>query len=141
MTLFQDDVSMPEVNEWGDQPTLELLRQLVEYGTMAFLEKDKRGDMKQIEQLRHMAAMRSPRGANNDIPARLKRHYAVIQLASPNANEVFGPILKGVYSVKGITKKVEQIATENLASLSEKLLSKARAMFLPTPAKFHYSLA
>ena len=46
MTLFLDDVSMPEVNKWGDQPTLELVRQLVETGGVCFLDKDKRGDFK-----------------------------------------------------------------------------------------------
>lgn len=31
MVFFLDDMSMPEVNDWGDQVTLELLRQTIEY--------------------------------------------------------------------------------------------------------------
>ena len=75
MTVFLDDLSMPLVNEWGDQPTLEFARQLVENGSFAFLEKDKRGDMKVCEDLHYVAAMGHPGGGRNDIPSRLKRHF------------------------------------------------------------------
>lgn len=34
------------MNEWDDQPTLEIVRQLVETGGFCFLDKDKRGDLK-----------------------------------------------------------------------------------------------
>jgi dynein heavy chain len=46
MTIFIDDISMPEVNAWGDQTTLELVRLVVEYEGFCFLDKDKRGDFK-----------------------------------------------------------------------------------------------
>lgn len=42
MTFFLDDLSMPFVNAWGDQITLELARQLIEKNGFYFLEKDKR---------------------------------------------------------------------------------------------------
>eukprot|EP01040_Poterioochromonas_malhamensis_P019922 gene19922-23666_t len=46
VTIFMDDLSMPEVNTWGDQPTLEAVRLIVEFGGFCFLDKDKRGDFK-----------------------------------------------------------------------------------------------
>ena len=46
MTVFMDDMSQPEMNNWGDQPTLEFVRQLVETSGFCFLDKDKRGDIK-----------------------------------------------------------------------------------------------
>ena len=46
MTIFIDDISMPEVNTWGDQTTLEMVRLIVEYGGFCFLDKDKRGTLR-----------------------------------------------------------------------------------------------
>ncbi len=41
MTVFIDDLSMPEINAWGDQPTLEMVRLMVEWGGFHFLDKEK----------------------------------------------------------------------------------------------------
>ena len=73
--IFMDDLSMPIINEWGDQPTVEIVRQIVEEGGIMFLEKDKRGDRKICDGLQYIAAMGHPGGGKNDIPMRLKRHF------------------------------------------------------------------
>ena len=55
-----DRVSFLQVNTWGDQPTLEIVRQVVESDGMYFLEKDKRGDRKICENMLYVAAMSHP---------------------------------------------------------------------------------
>jgi len=48
LTIFLDDVSMPQINEWGDQITLEITRQLIDNRQFTFLEKEMRGFFKPI---------------------------------------------------------------------------------------------
>jgi dynein heavy chain len=84
MTIFMDDLSMPEINTWGDQPTLEMVRLIVEYGGFCFLDKDKRGDFKVCEDLQYMAAMQHPGSGKNDIPNRLKRNFFIFNMVLPS---------------------------------------------------------
>lgn len=51
MTVFLDDLSMPFVNAWGDQITLEITRQLIDQKGFYFLDKDARGNFKTINNL------------------------------------------------------------------------------------------
>jgi dynein heavy chain len=64
---------MPAVNTWGDQETLEITRQLMDMKGLYFLEKDDRGNFKNIQNLKFLAAMNHPGGGFNDVPNRIKR--------------------------------------------------------------------
>ncbi|KAF1322413.1 Dynein heavy chain, outer arm, partial [Globisporangium splendens] len=88
IALFLDDLSMPTLNGWMGQPTLEVVRQLIETNTLCFLDKDKRGDIKMVEDLRFLAAMSHPKGGKNDIPNRLKRRFMVLNVLSPTSELV-----------------------------------------------------
>lgn len=138
MTIFLDDLHMPEKNEWGDAPTLELVRQLLETNNICFLDKDKRGDLKSIEDVDYVAAMGHPLGGRNDIPNRLKRHFFIINLLPPSSqsiNDIYGQMLRGKFSHMGSSIKG---ILHGLPDATVHLWTAMRSKMLPSPSKFHY---
>ena len=88
---------MPLVNMWGDQTTNELTRQLVETTGFYFLDRDKRGEFKKIENIQYIAAMQHPTGGRNDIPNRLKSKFLMFNMVLPSTvsvDNIYGSIMK-----------------------------------------------
>ena len=140
MTIFIDDLSMPEKNNWGDQTTLEFVRLLIEYSGFPFLDKDRRGDTKQCEDLQYLAAMGHPGGGKNDIPNRLKRNFFVFNLVLPSMtsiNDIYGQMLNGRFPKNDWDDSVLEVVG-CLTTATIALWKTMKNRMLPTPAKFHY---
>ena len=140
MVVFIDDVSMPEINTWGDQITLEIMRQLIEYKGLYNL--DKAGEWKSIIDLLFLSAMLHPGGGKNDIPNRAKRHFHVMNVTLPSVasiNQIFGSMLGAKFDPKA-SDRVESVwsASEKLVGITIDIWNRTKARMLPTPAKFHY---
>jgi hypothetical protein len=108
LLFFLDDLSLPARNAWGDQPTLEGLRLLLECGTLPALETDRRGELKRVEDLAFLGAMghagggagggHGGQGGPGGLPARLQRHFFAFNLLPPSLtsiNDVYGAMLAG----------------------------------------------
>lgn len=138
MTVFLDDLNMPEVNTWGDQPTLEVIRQLIEHNNFCFLDKDKRGDLKIIEDLQFVGAMNHPGAGMNDIPNRLKRHFFMFNLLLPSVNsinKIYGQMLQGRF----LDTQPSYLQTAMaMPDATIRLWNWMRVKMLPSPSKFHY---
>jgi len=138
MTLFIDDMSMPFVNKWGDQITLELARQLIENGGFYMLDKTQRGIFKNIKNLFYIGAMNHPGGGRNDIPNRLKQKFFIFNMILPQSIEaIYGPIIKYTFKPKYFSSECNRVV-DSLTQATIQLWAKVKNTMLPTPSKFHY---
>lgn len=141
MTVFLDDLSMPLVNAWGDQITLEITRQLVEWKGFYFLSKDDRGFFRTCEGLQFLGAMNHPGGGRNDIPHRLKRHFFSINMTAPSQRSIeniYGRILQVLFNPKKYSQEVINMRPY-LIDATISIWDAVKRKLMPTPAKFHYT--
>ncbi|VUZ94664.1 dynein heavy chain, putative [Plasmodium vivax] len=139
--IFIDDMSMPKINEWGDQSTLELLRQLIEFQGFYFLDKDKRGNFKKIIDLEYIGCINHPGCGNNDIPKRLKSKWFNVNIPPYNLNSIntiYGTVLRTKFNKKRNFSDEIVDSIDKIILCTINLFGRLKKHLLPVPSRFHY---
>lgn len=134
--LFVDDLSMPQVEIYGAQPPIELLRQLVDHGYW-FDPKDT--SILHLVDILLIAAMIPPGGGSNAVTPRFTRHMLVVGIDSfeeATMTKIFSSILDWHFA-KGFVTEISRLSKMMVNATLEVFLEAIRN-FLPTPSRSHY---
>ncbi|XP_041978336.1 dynein axonemal heavy chain 3 [Aricia agestis] len=134
--LFVDDVSMPQREEFGAQPPLELLRQWLAHGHLYDLRSAARQELLDVLLV---AAMLPPGGGSNEVTSRLTRHTILVGLdafADATLTKIFTTIMDWHFE-KDFPEIIVR-ASKAVVSATLGVYRAARAAFLPTPTRCHY---
>jgi dynein heavy chain len=139
LVIFVDDLNMPELEEYGAQPAVELLRQWMDH-TGWFNHKRDDVSFRRTEDLLFIAAMGPPGGGRNHTTPRFTRHFNTIAVPSfddQTLKKIFNTLMDWIISkgypagMRSISHSIVDATIDVYQTLVEKLK--------PTPEKSHYT--
>ena len=136
MLMFIDDVNMPELEVFGAQPPIELLRQVIGQG--GFYDRHKLF-FKYTADCVFAAACAPPGGGRNEITPRLSQKFHLLWLTSlseGSMKRIFSAILAGFL---GHAAPPLLHLTGGIVGASVAMYRAVSLEMLPTPAKSHYT--
>ena len=138
--LMIDDINMPEINAWGDQPTSESVRFMMEQHSMYSL--DKPGEQVHIVDLHITAAMTHGGNGRNELPNRLKRQFSILNCAMPSDEsilQIFQTILGQYINTNNNYNPSVIQHVKDAITMIKQVWSSVKQQLIPTPDKFHYT--
>ncbi len=137
MIFFMDDLNMPEVDKYGTQTPICLIRQLLDYWTQ--FNRDHLEEKEKIVDCQFMACM-NPKAGSFNIDTRLQRHYTVMSCLTAERtilDQIYRQILEGHLrtfdaSISGLAPKFISATIDIFRSITD------NPQFMPSARKFHY---
>lgn len=137
LIFFMDDLNMPQLDKYGTQSPICLIRQIIDY-TIVF-DRDHLEEQKVIHDIMFIACM-NPKSGSFNVDLRLTRHFTMISLGVPE-KEILTTIYEQVlnnhlanwdHTFKGYGARVVNATMEVFNVIAKD------ARFMPTARKFHY---
>ena len=137
--IFIDEFNLPEVEEYGAQPPLELIRQfLCDGGWFDLATKD----FKNIVRTQIITAMGPPSGGRNSISPRVMRHFSFVCMTendTPSLERIFRHIMHWNLNVKYTFSDEVCTMTNSVVDATLSVYNEIRKKLKPTPLKSHYT--
>ncbi|XP_011184312.3 dynein axonemal heavy chain 10 [Zeugodacus cucurbitae] len=139
IACFVDDMNMPQVDDYGTQQPIALMKLLFERGGMYDRGKDL--NWKKFKDLTFYAAMGCAGGGRNEVDPRFISMFAVFNIVFPNdesLQQIYVSIFKGhLQHSSAFKEEVIQMA-DYVVSMTLRLFKVVVVDLPPTPSKFHY---
>jgi len=136
--IFVDDLNMPEVEVYGAQPPIELVRQLIDNGGWYDLKEK---SWRTIVDTSVISAMGPPGGGRNNVTPRLLRHFSLFCFAEfddTTLRRIFTTIVNWHFTTLNFDSSVRSMG-EAIVDATLDTYRSAMASLLPTPQKSHYT--
>jgi hypothetical protein len=139
--LYVDDAHLPAVGVWGDQPTSELLRFMIEDGSVFQLLGHNTIESATIVNTMFAAAITESDAGVHTIPLRLRRHFAAIRVSEPDTatiENIYTSIVSRHFSAaNGFSAQIAE-SSKSIGPAMCQLWRFAKQQFVRTPKAFHY---
>lgn len=139
LIAFIDDLNMPFVETYGTQTPIQLLRQIIDYGSI--FNREQLEERKFIQDLLFFSCLNHKSGSFT-VDLRLQRNFSTITMYTPTDDiirRIFGEILTSHFSTPGFEEKLKAFSPK-LLDLTVYFFTRTikNPQFSPTAKKFHY---
>ena len=137
LVYFVDDLNLPELDNYGTQSAIGLLRQHIDYGHWYDIGKL---TLKTVDDCQYVSAL-NPTAGSFHVDPRLQRHFSTFAVGMPSATSlltIYQTFLDGHLTCNGFPRAVCDISS-GLIKGALAVHKEVSDTFRKTAANFHYS--